>query len=83
MTDDKVRRILAEIEEKLIDWPDSRSFSLVDLLGEEFWQRLYIGDKVKAGNLFLRRVRQGTYAGVKVLPVKDNFHRTLYIKSRL
>ena len=48
-------------------------FSLPSLYGESEWDKLYIGDKVMAGNQFLRQVRQGHYPDVKELP-KDNQH---------
>ncbi|WP_258089031.1 single-stranded DNA-binding protein [Weissella fangxianensis] len=51
----------------------NEKFSLPSLYGESEWVKLYIGDKVMAGNQFLRQVRQGYYPDVKELP-KDNQH---------
>ena len=56
-------------------------FSLPSLYGESDWDQLYIGDKVMAGNQFLRQVRKGHYPGVKELPKDKQHGRRQYQKK--
>lgn len=56
-------------------------FSLPSLYGESEWDKLYIGDKVMAGNQFLRQVRQGYYSDVKELPKDSQHGRRQYQKK--
>ena len=45
------------------------------------WSRLYIGDRVKLGNEFLRLVRRGGFNGVEDTGTKKGGGR-LYLKTR-
>ncbi len=70
---------------KLIDtdldkWLKGKNFSLPELIGESAWQKLTIGDRVMAGNFFLRQVRQGRYGDVEELAKKDKQNRHQYHK---
>ncbi|AZZ60595.1 single-stranded DNA-binding protein [Oenococcus sp. UCMA 16435] len=69
------------IDFKLEKLPKKTSFSLPDLYGEDQWKKIYIGDRVMAGNFFLRKVNQGFYNDIRVLPKKDRKNRSLYFKS--
>ena len=69
------------IDSKLEKLYSETSFSLPDLYGEDQWRKIYIGDRVMAGNLFLRKANQGFYNDIQVLPKKDRKNRTLYFKS--
>ncbi|ASK33299.1 DUF1413 domain-containing protein [Alloalcanivorax mobilis] len=55
------------------------AFHFSELYGEG-WQRLYIGDRVKLGNAFLRLVRQGRFPGVEDTGTKKGGGR-LYRKT--
>lgn len=55
-------------------------FSLPSLYGQNNWDRLYIGDKVMAGNQFLRKVRQGEYPEIKELPKNSRQQQRHYQK---
>ncbi|KGI02301.1 single-stranded DNA-binding protein [Oenococcus oeni] len=69
------------IDSKLEKLSSETGFSLPDLYDEDQWRKIYIGDRVMAGNLFLRKVNQGFYNDIQVLPKKDRKNRTLYFKS--
>lgn len=59
-------------------WP-AGPFHFRDLYGPD-WDALYIGDKVKLGNAFLRLVRDGAFPGVSDTGRKAGGGR-LYDKS--
>lgn len=63
--------------------PIETTFSLPELYGEDAWKKLYIGDRVMAGNLFRREVLAGHYLGIRLLPTKDRNKRTQYLKYQL
>lgn len=69
------------IDKELDTLPDKSTFSLPELYGEEAWEKIYIGDRVMAGNRFRREVLQGHYPNVRLLPDKDHRQRTQYVKS--
>lgn len=73
-------QIFHKVNSRLESLKTGTTFSLPDLYGEEAWRNLYIGDRVMAGNFFLRRVRQGEYPHVKELADKDAKNRRQYLK---
>ncbi len=77
---DSLKEIFQVIDTKLEKLGNNDTFSLPSLYGEKEWQRLYIGDRVKAGNAFRREVLKGHYQNVKLLPHKDHKNRSQYAK---
>ncbi|KRM95093.1 hypothetical protein FC19_GL002187 [Liquorilactobacillus aquaticus DSM 21051] len=76
----KLKSIFEVIDAQLDDIPNNQNFSLPELYGEKEWDKLYIGDRVMAGNMFRREVLQGHYINVSLLPKKDRKKRTQYLK---
>lgn len=56
------------------------TFHFSEIYGPE-WSTLYIGDRVKLGNEFLRKVRGGEFAGVTDTGRKKGGGR-VYLKER-
>ncbi|EHN59607.1 single-stranded DNA-binding protein [Oenococcus kitaharae] len=73
-------QIFQKVNSQLEQLKTGTTFSLPDLYGQEAWRDLYIGDRVMAGNFFLRQVRQGMYPHVKELTDKDENNRRQYLK---